>query len=76
MLRQSLAVVAAGIAVGLVGALVASRLLASLLYGVSPTDPLTFGSAIAVFVGVALMASAGPARRATRADPVETLRGA
>ena len=64
----------AGAAVGCVLAVATTRLLASLLYGVSPTDPLTFGSAIAVFVGVALMASAGPARRATRADPVETLR--
>jgi len=66
----------AGAATGCVVALATTRLLASLLYDVSPTDPLTFGTAIGLFVGVAIVASAGPARRATRADPVETLRGA
>lgn len=66
----------AGAAVGCVIALATTRLLTSLLYDVSPTDPLTFGIAIAVFVGAAVVASAGPARRATRTDPVETLRGA
>ncbi|HEX6052780.1 MAG TPA: FtsX-like permease family protein, partial [Gemmatimonadaceae bacterium] len=66
----------AGAAVGCVVALGTTRLLTSLFYGVSPTDPLTFATAVVVFVGVAVVASAGPARRATRADPVETLRGA
>jgi len=65
----------AGAAVGCIVALATTRLLQSLLFGVSPTDPLTFGAAVAVFVGVAILASAGPARRATRADPVQALRG-
>jgi putative ABC transport system permease protein len=65
----------AGAAVGCIVALGTTRLLQSLLFGVSPTDPLTFGVAAAVFVGVAIIASAGPARRATRADPVQALRG-
>ena len=65
----------AGAAAGCVVALATTRLLTSLLYDVSPTDPLTFGTAIILFVGVAIVASAGPARRATRTDPVETLRG-
>jgi predicted permease len=65
----------AGVAAGCVVALGTTHLLRSLLYGVSATDPLTFGVAIILFLGVALVASAGPARRATRTDPVETLRG-
>ncbi|MGH7717691.1 MAG: FtsX-like permease family protein, partial [Gemmatimonadaceae bacterium] len=65
----------AGAAAGCVVALGTTHLLESLLYEVSATDPLTFGVAIILFVGVALIASAGPARRATRTDPVETLRG-
>ena len=69
------ALAVAGAAVGCVVALATTRLLTSLLYGISPTDPLTFVTAIVLFVGVAVVASAGPARRATRTDPVETLRG-
>ena len=64
-----------GAAAGCVVAVATTRLLASLLYGVSATDPLTFGTAAILFVGVAIAASAVPARRATRNDPVETLRG-
>jgi len=64
-----------GAAVGCIVALGTTRLLQSLLFGVSATDPLTFGVAVALFVGVAILASAGPARRATRADPVQALRG-
>lgn len=65
----------AGAIVGCIVALLTTRLLQSLLFGVSATDPLTFGGAVAIFVGVAILASAGPARRATRADPVQALRG-
>jgi putative ABC transport system permease protein len=65
-----------GAAAGCVLALFITRLMAALLYGVSATDPLTFGIAVVVFVVVAIVASAGPARRATRTDPVETLRRA
>jgi predicted permease len=65
----------AGAIVGCIVALLTTRLLQSLLFGVSATDPLTFGVSVAIFVGVAILASAGPARRATRADPVQALRG-
>jgi len=65
-----------GAAVGCVLALVATRGLGSLLYGVSATDPITFGGAVVLFVAVAVAASLGPARRATRADPVQSLREA
>ena len=68
------ALAAAGAAVGCVLALLGTRALGSLLYEVSPTDPLTFGIAMVLFVAVAVAASVGPARRATRADPVEALR--
>jgi predicted permease len=64
-----------GAIVGCVVALLTTRLLQSLLFGVSATDPLTFTVSVTVFVGVAILASAGPARRATRADPVQALRG-
>src|SRR5262249_924399 len=65
---------AIGIAIGLGGALVASRTLTTLLFGVSPTDPSTF---VASAIGLAIAAIAavyGPARRATRIDPVALLR--
>jgi putative ABC transport system permease protein len=63
-----------GAAIGCGMAVVATRSLRSLLFGVSATDPLTFGGAVAVFTVVAIAASALPARRATRADPVQALR--
>ncbi|MGA2736565.1 MAG: ABC transporter permease [Bryobacteraceae bacterium] len=63
-----------GIAAGLAGALALSRLLGSLLFGVSAGDPLTYAAAIAVFGVVALAACYFPARRAARVDPMVTLR--
>ena len=64
----------AGAAVGLLGAVAAGRALSSLLYGVSPLDPLTLG-VVPLLLGVAtVLATLAPARRATRADPVESLR--
>src|SRR5262249_51710685 len=68
------ALAAVGAGVGCLLALAAARGLRSLLFGISATDPLTFGSAIVLFVGVAVAASLGPARRATKADPVQALR--
>lgn len=64
----------AGIVVGLLFALVAGRVLGSLLFGVSATDPVTFGLAAAVFLGCAMLATAVPALRASRSDPVSALR--
>jgi putative ABC transport system permease protein len=63
-----------GIVAGLVGALTLSRLLGSLLFGVSAVDPLTYAGAIMLFGMVALLACYIPARRAARVDPMVTLR--
>ncbi len=75
IVSQSLVVSLAGLALGLVGALWLSRTLSSLLYGVEPRDPSTFAVVAAVLVGVSLLASAIPALRASRIDPVSALRG-
>jgi predicted permease len=74
VLRQSLAVVVIGIAVGLAAALAGTRALASLLVGISPSDPVTFGSVLILLSGVALLACWIPARRATRVSPLVALR--
>ncbi len=74
MLRQGLAVIGAGLLVGLLGALLLSRTVASIVFGVEPTDPVTLGS-VAVFLGgVATLACWLPAWRATRTDPLSSLR--
>jgi ABC-type antimicrobial peptide transport system permease subunit len=65
-----------GAAVGLVGAWIVSHLMAGLLYGVSPSDPLTFIILTVVLVTVALAACYIPARRAMRVDPIVALREA
>jgi putative ABC transport system permease protein len=66
--------IAGGVAAGLAGALVLSRVLRSFLYEVEPNDPATLIAVALLFVGVALLACWAPARRATRVDPLETLR--
>jgi predicted permease len=70
VMRQGGRLTAVGIAVGIAGALGLSRIMESLLYGVSPRDPLTLGALAALLGGVALMATWLPARRAARVDPV------
>ena len=75
VLRQGAVLVVSGIVIGLVAALVMSKLMSSLLYGVGVRDARTFILMPLVFLGVALLASYLPARRATKVDPVEALRG-
>jgi predicted permease len=74
ILRQGLELAIAGAALGLVGALIVSHLMTGLLYGVSPTDPLTFIGVTLVLTAAALTASYIPAMRAMRVDPLVALR--
>ena len=74
VLRQGLGLAIVGAAVGLVCSLIVSHLMASLLYGVRPTDPLTFAGVALVFISVALFACYIPARRAMKLDPMVALR--
>lgn len=74
ILYQGLALAGAGIVIGIATALAFTRLLASLLYHVAPTDPLTFVTGTLLFLLVAFAASVFPARRAMRVDPVVALR--
>ncbi|MFL5582110.1 MAG: ABC transporter permease [Gemmatimonadaceae bacterium] len=74
VMRRGLALTGAGVAVGVLMALAATRLLASLLFGVGATDPVTFGVVSATLMGVAALACWLPARRAARVDPVVALK--
>jgi putative ABC transport system permease protein len=74
ILRQGIQLAVAGAAIGLSCALIGSHLMASLLYDVKATDPLSFASVAALFAVVAVLACYFPARRATKIDPMIALR--
>jgi predicted permease len=71
---QGLRLTTIGLGVGFAGALVVSRVLSSVLYGVSPMDPISFGAVAVLLTAVALLASYVPARWAVRVDPMRALR--
>jgi ABC-type antimicrobial peptide transport system permease subunit len=73
VMRQGTVITAAGIVMGLLAGLVLARSLASILYGVSPSDPVAVAAAVAVLGLVTMAACYVPARRATRVDPARTL---
>ena len=74
IVREGMTVALTGAAAGLAGALLLTRSMASLLYGITATDPLTFGIVSLTLVGVALLATYLPARQAARTDPLLALR--
>ncbi len=74
VLRQGITIAAIGIVVGVAGALALSRLTQSLLFGVDPADPATFGVVIIVIAVVATAACLIPMLRATRVDPLTAIR--
>jgi predicted permease len=74
VLKEGGAIALLGIAVGLAGTLVLSRVLASLLFGVAATDASTYGAVSLGLLAIVLLASLGPAQRATAIDPVEAIR--
>ncbi|MEO8077725.1 MAG: ABC transporter permease [Acidobacteriota bacterium] len=74
VLREGLTLALAGIVVGLAGSLAATRMLGTFLFGVTPTDPLTYAAVVWLLIGVALLATYIPARRALRINPITALR--
>jgi putative ABC transport system permease protein len=75
VVAESLGFAALGLTIGVVAALGTTRVLGGLLYDVEPTEPLAFVAAATMLIGVTVIASWIPARRAARVDPSEALRG-
>ena len=74
ILRQGMALAAAGLGVGMAAAMASTRLISGLLFGVTPTDPVTFAAVAVILFGVAGCATLLPAVRATQVDPLTALR--
>jgi putative ABC transport system permease protein len=74
ILSQGMRTILIGLAIGLLGSLALTRTLASFLFGISATDPLTFAAVIVLLIVAALLACYIPARRATKVDPMVALR--
>jgi ABC-type lipoprotein release transport system permease subunit len=74
VVRQGMQPVVLGVAIGVGGAYAASRVLSAYVHGVTTTDPLTFAAVVVLLTVVALAATAMPARRAVRIEPVAALR--
>jgi ABC-type antimicrobial peptide transport system permease subunit len=74
VLREGLLLIAVGVAIGLPLSLAAGRIIASLLYGIKPNDPATFGLTIAALLAIGVLAAFLPARRAAAVAPIEALR--
>jgi ABC-type antimicrobial peptide transport system permease subunit len=75
VIREGLALTALGAGLGIVAALAAGSVVASLLFGVTPRDPITLAGVVVVLAAVAMLASWLPARRAARVDPLVAMRG-
>ena len=74
VVRQGMILTLIGVLAGLAGAVAVTRVLSSLLYGVRPTDPLTYAGVSLLLASVAFLASYVPARRATKVDPFVAVR--
>jgi putative ABC transport system permease protein len=74
VLREGMKLASIGITIGLVASIASNRLLQTLLFGVSATDPATLAAVAMVLASVALLACYVPARRATRVDPLTAIR--
>ena len=74
ILAETAAPVGAGVAIGVVGAFGLTGLVEKMLYGVAPTDPVTFAGASTILILLGILAAYVPSRRAARLNPVETLR--
>jgi ABC-type antimicrobial peptide transport system permease subunit len=74
VLGQGARLIAIGLAIGLGGSLLLTRMVRTMLYGVGPTDPLVYAAVLALLTATALVACAVPARRAARVDPLVAIR--